>query len=312
MAIIYQNGTVVSVPKLPFNRSVDRSANAVDKCFGLSFKTKMKIFDAAHIQHLEMSNAPRFADRETGELLNADHNHVFLTPTFDMANVSSFAGPAANEALQRFTDNLSKRYGATSYLWVKEFTERLTPHYHMLVTLPSTPIADLNRAWSHARGDVTTVRNALRTGYDPKTKRSVMKVRNYKQAVGYAAKYITKAGAGDICVLKTSCRVSDRQVWEFRSGHSTKCYGMSQNLLRPPRQLDLFYQFHLHPWLTREVKEVKNDFSELYFFDRWETANMLYRKGTEIVKVKPKKIAAIVPKKPNYHPRDQTFIEFPQ
>lgn len=275
MQIVYRSGTVVSVPDNQY-RGVKRTPYPTKKTFGFNFRSKMRIFDAAHIQHTQLCRQSNVIDHATGELMNADINHCFLTPTFHTYDAM------ANEAIKRFTDNLTKNYGCTSYVWVKEFTKKMVPHYHMLVTIPRVPIKELNRAWSRARGDRETVSNALRTGWDKRRQRSVMIIKNYKQAVGYAAKYILKSGGGDICVLKSSCRVHDRKTWEFREGHSTKCYGMSQNLRSDPRQLDLFLQFHLHPFLTKKVKEQKSEYCDLFFFDDPRTCDYLYSLGDEI------------------------------
>lgn len=275
MQIVYRSGTVVSTPDNHY-RGVKRTPYPAKKAFGFNFRSKMKIFDAAHIQHTQMSRQGNQIDHETGELMNAEINHCFLTPTFQTYDEQ------ANEAIKRFTDNLSKTYGCTSYVWVKEFTKKLVPHYHMLITIPFTPINELNKAWSKARGDSRPVKNALRTGWDKRNKKPVMIIRNYKQAVGYAAKYILKSGGGDICVLKTSCLVNGRKTWEFREGHSSKCYGMSQNLQSDPRQLDLFLQFHLHPFLTKQVKERKSEYCDLFFFDNPRTCDYLYSLGDEI------------------------------
>ncbi len=293
------------MPSSLLPRHVERSARPSDKCFGLAFKTKMKIYDAAHVQALELSDS---GYQYTGN--KSDQKHIFLTPTFDMNDPGSFVGSGANDALKRFTNNIKQVYSATSYVWVKEFTENLTPHFHMLVTMPFTPIDKLNRAWSHARGDVTTVTNALRTGWNPKTKKSVMLVRNYKQAVGYAAKYISKSHGGDICVLKPSCNVRDRKTWEFNTGHSTKCYGMSQNLVRPPREVDFFLEMHLNPYMKSHYEGVKTDFAELFFSDSPVVSSKLYQLGKEKVKCKPVKIEKFSPKIPNYTVFDQLRIEF--
>lgn len=319
-AIVYRNGTVVSAPELG-NYRPSVTSYPSPKCFGLSFKTKMKIYDAAHIQAMELSNSGFEYHRKKTKI-----NHVFLTPTFDENNIDSYSGSNANDAISRFCENLKSTYGATSYLWVKEFTKHLTPHYHMLVTIPYTAIGDLNRAWSHARGDISTVRNALRTGWNKKYNRPEMRVRNFKSAVGYAAKYIAKADGGDICVMKSSVKLSSRQTWEYRSGHSTKAYGVSYNLLREPKSIDWDLWRHLNPRSRSAivyrngtvvsvpelgtVKEVKTEFSDLFFHDNPIDAQRIYRKADSTIYVKPQKTEKIELKKSNYNPFDQLKMQF--
>jgi len=286
MQTVYQNGTVVSIPDTDYYPRPPKDLARPDKCFRLSFKHKMKIFDAAHIQHLDYSNATRSLDCETWNIINEDINHVFLTPTFSTNDVQSYVDGNDNLAMGRFTTNLRNNYGMTSFVWVKEYTTKnpktyLTPHFHMLLTLPYTHIKELNKAWSAARGDLTTLPNALRSGYDKKTGKSYMKIRSYQAAVGYAAKYISKADYGNVSRFKMSCKIKEHKTWEAVTGHATKCYGLSNNLLRDPRQLDLFREFQLHPYLASSCREHKGDFADLFFFDDPVHSNQLYNAGTE-------------------------------
>ncbi len=291
----------------------------------------MKILDAAHIQALELSNS---GYQYTGR--KSEFNHVFLTPTFSQYEPDTYTGKAANDAIKRFTDNLTKNYGATSYVWVKEFTkykryldptdfkseidiERIgegvvvggVPHYHMLVTMPYCPVGKLNAAWCKARrGDF--VKNALRTGWDAKRKKPVMLIRNYRQAVGYAAKYIGKSQGGDICVFKTSCKKATRKTWEFSEGHSTKCYGMSQNLQSKPKEIDPWMEFHFQTHIDFRRHKTENSHAEFFFIDNPQQAESFYQNVKGIELTRPKKIEKITPKKPNYSITDQTRIEFYQ
>ncbi len=290
MAICYRNGTIVSVPLKNFRPSIDRSASPSQKCFGVSFKSKMKIYDAAHVQSMEITTSGLPNKKNNGL------NHCFLTPTFDLNDIDSYKEKAANDAIKRFTDNIKKTYGCTSYVWVKEFTKELTPHFHMLVTIPYTSISKLNKAWSHARGDINTVKNALRTGWNPRTKKPVMKIQSFKQAVGYAAKYIGKSlTAGDISVLRMSNKISDRKVWEYKTGHSSKCYGLSQNLLRPAKQIDFNVWQHMNPRFRTyggnviEEKEkvvinlagklIKSEFAEIFYCENPIDSKRVYREA---------------------------------
>lgn len=260
----------------------------------------MKIFDAAHVQHLQLSNATRTSDGKGG-IRNKEFNHIFLTPTFDINDPDTFNDDNSNKAMARFTKNLAKNYGCSSYLWVKEYTkvnrdkftglhDGFVPHYHMLLTLPFTPIFELNKAWSTARGDLAIRPNALRSSYDKRTGKPYMKIRSYRAAVGYAAKYAAKGKQGNVCRFELKCKLDGKKtMWPAVEGHTTKCYGMSANLRRDPRQLDLFMQFHLHPWITREYDFYKNEDRdiELYMFNDPLISNMLYNAGTTVKKEKP-------------------------
>ena len=308
MQTVYRSGVVVSNP-IPFeyNKQPDRSSS-FGRVFGLNFATKRKIYDAAHIQAMELSNSGADYPKQIANELD---NHVFLTPTFDLKNPESYLGDAANEAMIRFRKSLEKTYDVTSYVWVKEFTKELVPHYHMLLTMPYVKISDLNRTWSKARGDSKTVANALRTGWDHKRKRPVMKIRNYKQAVGYAAKYISKADSGDLTVLKPSVKITpDQNTWDYKTGHSTKCYGMSRNLKSEPRKVDFFLETARKPWLNRSVIDAKAEMCELFFIDNPQHAEQLYQLGVEKSETKKQKIEFVAPKKPNYSVSDQYDIEF--
>lgn len=46
-------------------------------------------------------------------------------------------GKGVRKALARLLDRVRKKWGKTAYLWVREWTENGTPHYHLLLTVPS-------------------------------------------------------------------------------------------------------------------------------------------------------------------------------
>jgi len=315
LATVYRSGTVVTVPSFEGYRHVDRSLNSADKCFGLAFKMKRKIFDAAHIQALELSDLR--SDFKRHKVTGC--NLVFLTPTFDEKRLGADWNPSfANESMSRFCESLTKTYGATSYLWVKEFTKHLVPHYHMLVTMPYTPIKDLNRSWSFARGD-RYVANALRTGWDKQTNRPKMLVDNYKQAVGYAAKYIGKANSADICTLKMSCKIEDRKTWEHREGHSTKCYGLSSNINIKPIRVEDQYLYHFCSGTLKKMKRFDSITSgaSIFFTDNHWHAEKLFQRAKRFseesfsLDVQKQNIIVKSVEKRNIKPKNRQFsLEF--
>ncbi len=266
MATIYRNGLVVSAPAGIAQRNIQNVAPA-DTAYGISFRAKQKILSAAAIQSVDLSNS---YERINNSLIN----HVFLTLTFDARDTASYVDNNANQAASRFFENLKKTYGATSYVFVREFTKELVPHFHALVTMPYAYISELNRAWSHARGDIDTVKNALRTGWDKKRRKPRMRIESYHQAVGYAAKYISKANYGDISALRMCCNIFDRQTWEAKTGHKYRAYSMSQNLVTEPKRCDFHLQKRLRPWIDYEKRENLN--ADFYLLTEPRDAKMMY------------------------------------
>lgn len=208
----------------------------------------MKIFDAAYHQHTKLNVR--------------GYNHVFLTPTFDLNDYESWSN--GNDAIKRFTDNLKQTYSASSYVWVREFTKQLVPHYHMLVTMPYANIKDLNRSWSIARGDIDIVPNALRTGWNKKLQKSQMKVSSWAAAISYCAKYIAKGQSGDITQLSNKCSLETRHTWESKSGHTVKCYGLSNNVNFNATSVDLPFFFQLHPHARKKFSFDEKENCDLF------------------------------------------------
>lgn len=274
-AKLYRSGAIVMAPTGRVVNKVDNVSRS-QPAFGISFAAKQKIISAACVQGTDYANTANPG-------LHRDYNQCFLTLTFDRDDPDSYIDQNANEAASRFFENIRKRYGCTSYVWTREVTKELTPHFHALVSIPFTPVAKLNRAWSHARGDISTVKNALRTGWDKKRKRPVMKIRSLQHAAGYAAKYIAKANAGDISVLKNSCKMANRQTWEYKTGHKYRAFAMSQNLKTEPLDVDVHLMRRLYPYVEMtELVQSKRTDCEFFFLKNLNQTDFFYSEAEKV------------------------------
>lgn len=266
MPLIYRSGLIVDAAKGRVTKKVVRGSQPII-AYGINPQAKRKILDAVTIQAMDLSNSWQ-------EGLNRKVNHVFFTVTFEESNIDSWYGNSANVALSKWLENCKKNYKMSSYVWVREYTKELVPHYHVIATMPFISISKLNKAWSRARGDKQVVKNALRTGYDPVTKKSRMKLQSYEGAVNYALKYIQKSSIGDICVMKPTCLVADRKTWEFKNGHSVRAYGISHNLYAKPRRIN--WDLARHMYKRIEYNRLDTDFARLYFIEDIGDAKFLY------------------------------------
>lgn len=289
---LYKSGLIISSPE--FNRvNVKRSIAPQSKVFTMNFKSRMKIFDAAYHQHTKLKSK--------------EFNHCFLTPTFDLNDYDSWSN--GNEAIKRFTDNLRQTYGASSYVWVREFTKQLVPHYHMLVTMPYANIKDLNRSWSIARGDVDVVPNALRTGWDKKAQRSRMKVSSWAAAISYCAKYIAKGQSGDVTQLSNKCNLATRHTWESKSGHTVKCYGMSNNVNFSAKKIDLPFFFQMHPEARKKFSFQEKENCDIFRTRDRHTLGVLNSFAEHYEKLNEKQQKKSTPKRKTSR-KTQTSLKF--
>lgn len=289
MARLYRSGLIISAA--PGRPGKPTPTGKGLKVFRVDQVARRKIFDAVHIQATTLSNCVR--------PLSTKDNLVFLTPTFSPE--SNWQN--ANEILSRWLENLKKTYGVTSYVWCRELTEHLLPHYHVLATMPFTPIQKLNRTWSIARGDLSVEKNALRTGWDAKKKRSVMIVKDYVRAMRYAAKYTTKATSGDVCSLKTFCTLhSAHQSGEpGNTGHTSKAYGITRNLLCEPQDFDFSLLRHLATFVDYRKLTGENLYADVYAIDEPLQSEYVWKKvqeiNAELIEIEEKKAKNAIPLK---------------
>lgn len=119
------------------------------------------------------------------------HKVLFITLTYPeiMFRYSGIEGKSDNEALKKFINNLRTNYGLAGYVWVKELTKKGTPHYHMIIDIPYTPITKLNDMWAKVCGFKS--KNCVRS--DPK---NGLVVKRPQDAGFYVAKYISKVKNG--------------------------------------------------------------------------------------------------------------------
>jgi len=92
---------------------------------------------------------------------------------------------ASKQHLDAFGKRLLRKFPKASVVWRLELQKRGAPHYHLLVYgIPFLPKRWLSRVWYEivGSGDVRHLAVGTRVG----------RVRSFRQAIGYASKYIAK------------------------------------------------------------------------------------------------------------------------
>jgi hypothetical protein len=101
----------------------------------------------------------------------------------------------AKDNLRAYLQRLQRLYPGMSVVWRLEFQERGAPHFHLLIFgVPRIPKEEVQRHW----GEVIGYAN-------PFTR--VERVRTWRGVVGYAAKYMAKAGLDIVPYLHACGRV---------------------------------------------------------------------------------------------------------
>jgi len=150
----------------------------------------------------------QIADRVAYMKENAKHKMLFLTltlPQFKKHITIKNVEHEVNRSFSKFVENLTKNYGLSHYLAVKEgdgVSKRY--HFHLIAVLPFHPFAKLNCAWLSAISDICEpAPNALTTD------RNARFIRSTARAVKYICKYISKSRG---TASKTRIIFSDRET----------------------------------------------------------------------------------------------------
>lgn len=132
------------------------------------------------------------ADRVAWMKENARHKMLFLTltlPPFKQCITPKNVENEINKSFSKFVENLTKHYGLTNYLAVREgdgVSKRY--HYHLIAVLPFADFRRLNGAWCAAISNICEAsKNALTSDKEARF------IRSTSSAVRYICKYISKA-----------------------------------------------------------------------------------------------------------------------
>jgi hypothetical protein len=121
-------------------------------------------------------------------LVKTSYNKVlFITLTFPKFK-KKVSYNEINQLFSKYVENLRKNYACGGYIGVRQLGDkRHRVHFHLLLSIPFVPFADLNNSWCNTIKDVCNYSaNALTT--DPKTKF----ITNPGRAMRYVCKYFAK------------------------------------------------------------------------------------------------------------------------
>lgn len=126
----------------------------------------------------------RLLDLVNKVAVDAYRSALFVTLTYP----EMFPSPQkAKEHLDAFGKRLKRRWPRAAFVWRLEFQRRGAPHFHLIVFgIPFMPPGWLARAWYEVVGSGDPRHAAAGT--------EVRRVRNFRRAVAYAAKYLAKTG----------------------------------------------------------------------------------------------------------------------
>ncbi len=122
-------------------------------------------------------------------LASVDQNRISVPLFVTLTYPREFPGDpqTCNAHLRAFRERLTRRFGTAACLWRKEYQKRGAPHYHLLLFL-DVPPSQLRRwvseAWYQIVGSGDE--RHLRAGTQ------VVRVKSWRGARGYAAKYLGK------------------------------------------------------------------------------------------------------------------------